>query len=98
MLISNVHKSAIIVINSTEIRFSRNGFEVVYSRVGFYSDKTWPACLLNISFKKKTHCALSTSRKVYICTLCGYFCYLRFLGDDAEKGFLTFLITFFVYS
>ena len=61
MLISNVHKSAIIVINSIEIRFSRNGFEVVYSRVGFYSDKT---C---ISFKKKTHCALSTSRKVYIC-------------------------------
>ena len=40
MLISNVHKSAIIVINSIEIRFSRNGFEVVYSRVGFYSDKT----------------------------------------------------------
>ena len=97
MLISNVHKSA-IVINSIEISFSRNGFEGVYSRVGFYSDKTWPACLLNISFKKKTHCALSTSRKVYICTLCGHLCYVRFLGDDAENGFLTFLITFFVYS
>ena len=97
MLISNVHKSA-IVINSIEIRFSRNGFEVVHSRVGFYPDKIWPACLLNMSFEKKTHCALSTSRKVYICTLCGHLCYLHFLGDNAEKGFLTFLITFFVYS